>query len=318
MVRYEGIGGSITVEGTTLTVLRMDGRGIGPRILPFQALSGVVFKDATRLRRGHIHLSFGAGVQLPDGPDDDPNLIKFGYQDRERFRELHEYLRGVVRTNESTGTDTAAAYEAANDPLKRWLAAQAQRRHDEHRQQIEKLARAIGPEAAARPDIMTAATASASGERCWLVLKRLPGLLLGGETVFVVAECLLGTELGTVVLTNQRVMFVSTKFTRDQVHVLSLTEIIAVAASPKFLKGTLQVQTSTGVVAFDGLRIDDLQRLDESLRLVVGNAGMADQVAPAGDRTVLGQIAQLAELHRNGVLTDAEFETKKQQLLDRL
>lgn len=318
MVRYEGIGGWIAVEGTTLTVLRMDSRGIGPRVLPFQALSRVTFKDATRLRRGHIRLCFGAGVQAPDESDDDPNLIKFGYENRERFRALYEYLQGVVRTNESSGADTATAYEAANDPLMFWRAAQAQRQQDEHRQRLEKLTRKIGPEAAARQDIMAAGIASATGERCWLALKRLPGLLLGGEMVFVVAECFLGDGLGTVVLTNQRVMFVNTKFSGDQVQVLRLSEIIAVAASTKLLKGTLQVQTPTGVVEFGGLRIEDLQRLDESLRLVAGTAGTAGQALPSGDRSVLDLIAQLAELHRTGVLSDAEFETKKQQLLDRL
>ncbi|MFV0257500.1 MAG: PH domain-containing protein [Acidimicrobiales bacterium] len=37
-----------------------------------------------------------------------------------------------------------------------------------------------------------------------------------------------------------------------------------------------------------------------------------------GEPSIPAQIEKLAELHRSGVLTDAEFHTKKQQLLDRM
>lgn len=40
--------------------------------------------------------------------------------------------------------------------------------------------------------------------------------------------------------------------------------------------------------------------------------------APSPQQSIPEQIAKLAELHRQGVLTDAEFQAKKQQLLDRL
>ncbi len=39
---------------------------------------------------------------------------------------------------------------------------------------------------------------------------------------------------------------------------------------------------------------------------------------PSVQQSIPEQIAKLAELHRQGVLTDAEFQVKKQQLLDRL
>lgn len=39
---------------------------------------------------------------------------------------------------------------------------------------------------------------------------------------------------------------------------------------------------------------------------------------PSPQQSIPEQIAKLAELHRQGVLTDAEFQVKKQQLLDRL
>ncbi len=48
----------------------------------------------------------------------------------------------------------------------------------------------------------------------------------------------------------------------------------------------------------------------------LGGAGGGAPMPP--QQSIPEQIAKLAELHRQGVLTDAEFQQKKQQLLDRL
>ncbi|MBB4889715.1 SHOCT domain-containing protein [Streptomyces netropsis] len=332
MVRYEGIGGWIEVEEASLTMCRTDGgsANIGPRTLPLRALSGVAVKEATRLRRGHIQLWFGACALVPVGSDEDPNMIGFGHGQRETFRSLHEYLAAVVRTNEAQDVDVAAAYAAARDPLAAWVAgreqafeqaesARSEQQREAERQRIETLARKIGPEAASRPDIMAAGLASATGDRSWYVLQSLPALLLGGEQVFVVAECFSGNDLGTLVLTNQRLVLVRSKLSGHQVEVLRLGEIRAVSADSKITKGVLRVDTVRGVIEFHGIRIEDLKRLDESLRLAIGHAGRPSVPEAAPPRPgVLDQIAQLAELHAAGVLTTAEFEAKKRQLLDRL
>ncbi|WP_106516493.1 SHOCT domain-containing protein [Streptomyces himastatinicus] len=343
MVRYEGVGGWVEIGPASLTICRTDLRPepLPPRVLPFQALSGVELKDATRLRRGRVHLWFGGRVLVPVGSDEDPNTIGFTYGQREVFRALHEYLRNVVRTNETQDVDVAEAYEAANDPLVAWLAQRerARERSEEVRaageyaaeqQRIAAFARKVGPEAAAREDIMAAGLASATGDRCWLVLKGLPGYLLGGEQVFVVAECRLGDDTGpgTVVLTNQRLIFVKTKFSGNELSVLRLAEIRAVAGKQKITQGVLQVETLRGlVVEFGGLKGEDLAHLDEALRLAIGSLGRAAPAspgapvppgAPAVPQDILDQIAKLGELHAAGVLTSAEFEQKKRQLLDRL
>ncbi|MCF3176893.1 SHOCT domain-containing protein [Streptomyces sioyaensis] len=344
MVRYEGAGGWVEIGAASLTVCRTDQRPrpLPARVLPFQALSGVELKEATRLRRGRLHLWFGGGVLVPVGSDEDPNTIGFTYGQREAFRGLHEHLWNVVRTNDAQDIDVAAAYEAANDPLVAWLAdrERAQERAAEDRaareraaeqQHIDRLARKVGPQAAAREDIMAAALASATGDRCWLTLKHLPGLLLGGEQVFVVAECFLGSDLGTVVLTNQRLMFVQDKFSGPELSALHLGEIRAVAGTEKVTQGgVLRVETLQGVVVeFGRLKGEDLARLDEALRLAVGSLGRnatapstapsaAPAAPPAPSQDVLDQIAKLGELHAAGVLTTAEFEQKKRQLLDRM
>ncbi|MFF8023309.1 SHOCT domain-containing protein [Streptomyces sp. NPDC007896] len=338
MVRYEGVGAWVEIGPASLTVCRTDLRPdpLPPRVLPFQALSGVELKDATRLRRGRLHLWFGGRVLVPVGSDEDPNTIGFTYGQREVFRGLHEYLGNVVRTNEAQNIDVAAAYEAANDPLVAWLAQRerARERAEEDRaahelaaeqERIARFARKVGPAAAAREDIMAAGLASATGDRCSYVLKRLPGYLLGEEQVFVVAECRLSDlGTGTVVLTNQRLMFVKDKFSGDELSVLQLGEIRAVAANQKITQGVLQVETLRGlVVEFEGLKGEDLARLDEALRLAIGSLGRAAPGPapisdPAVSQDVLDQIARLGELHAAGVLTTAEFEQKKRQLLDRL
>ncbi|WP_246097457.1 SHOCT domain-containing protein [Streptomyces botrytidirepellens] len=347
MVRYEGVGGWVEIGPASLTVCRTDLRPepLPPRVLPFQALSGVELKDATRLRRGRLHLWFGGRVLVPVGSDEDPNTIGFTYGQREVFRALHEYLWNVVRANEAQDIDVAVAYEAANDPLVAWPAqrerarerSEADRAAGEYaaeQQRIAEFARKVGPEAAAREDIMAAGLASATGDRCRYVLKRLPGYLLGGEQVFVVAECRLGDDTGpgTAVLTNQRLMFVKSTFSGNELSVLRLAEIRAVAGKQKITQGVLQVETLRGlVVEFGGLKGEDLARLDEALRLALGSLGRAapppvpapapvpaPPSAPAVPQDILDQIAKLGELHAAGVLTSAEFEQKKRQLLDRL
>ncbi|WP_369368647.1 SHOCT domain-containing protein [Streptomyces sp. CG4] len=105
---------------------------------------------------------------------------------------------------------------------------------------------------------------------------------------------------------------------------LQLGEIRAVAVNQKITQGVLQVETLRGlVVEFEGLKGEDLARLDEALRLALGSLGRAAPApapfnAPAVPQDVLDQIARLGELHAAGVLTTAEFAQKKQQLLDRL
>ena len=49
----------------------------------------------------------------------------------------------------------------------------------------------------------------------------------------------------------------------------------------------------------------------------IGGGGSGRSSAPA-ESSIPDQIEKLAELHRDGVLTDAEFESKKKELLDRL
>ncbi|MYR55400.1 SHOCT domain-containing protein [Streptomyces sp. SID625] len=339
MARYEGVGGWVEVGPTTLTVCRTDMRPepLAPRVLPSRALSGVQLKDATRLRRGRLHLWFGGQVLVPVGSDEDPNTIGFTYGQREAFRTLYDYLWSVVQTNEAQDVDVAAAYQAAGDPLVTWLAERerARKEAEEERAAAEdaaqqeratRLARDIGPQAAARRDIMAAGLASATGERCGSALKALPGLLLGDEQVYVVAECYLGdgsTSTGTVVLTQLRLLFIQSKFTRNEVSALYLKEVRTVASRQKVIKGSLQVETLQGdIVEFNGLKAEDLARLDEALRLAVGNPDRTAPAPPAGvpgaSDDVLSQVARLGELHAAGVITTAEFEQKKKQLLDRL
>jgi uncharacterized membrane protein YdbT with pleckstrin-like domain len=56
--------------------------------------------------------------------------------------------------------------------------------------------------------------------------------------------------------------------------------------------------------------------IGEHAATAVSNAASA--VPPAGDLTAADQIAKLNELHQAGALTDAEFESKKAELLGRM
>ncbi|MER5548976.1 hypothetical protein ABT072_42770 [Streptomyces sp. NPDC002589] len=81
-----------------------------------------------------------------------------------------------MRTNEAQDIDVTVAYEAANDPLVAWLAERdrarakaeedrAAKEHAAEQQRIARLARKVGPQAAAREDIMGAGLASVTRDR---------------------------------------------------------------------------------------------------------------------------------------------------------
>jgi hypothetical protein len=337
MTMFEGSGGLVDVQTSSITVHRTDAKArqaeadIGPRTLPLAALSHVTFKNATRLTSGHIQLQFGGTTLVDAGSPEDPNMINFSYGQREAFAQAYEYLRHVVEANWAAGVDVAAVYADAQDPLVEWLAARDQAQEtaraaeaDRDRQaeaaRLHHLAKKIGPDAASRRDIMAAAIASVSAPRAWLGIKRLPRYLHGGEQVLVIVEADYDAKTGIVVLTNQRLVFLRTGFSSDQIVGLRLGAIVSVSTSMRLLKGSLHVQTPRGDAIFDRVDADDLELLADSLRAALGAASRSARTAnaPPQQADVLDQIAQLGQLHAAGVLTTAEFEAKKRQLLDRL
>jgi hypothetical protein len=113
---YKGYGADLAIDGEVLVLTK---KGIGSRLfgttgvrrIPFQALAGVNFRDASRLTNGCLRLVLGGEPARRADPDD-PNTIIFLYGSQAQFAALRDYLLGVVATNRELGIDpSTVAYD---------------------------------------------------------------------------------------------------------------------------------------------------------------------------------------------------------------
>ncbi len=114
-VKYQGYNGSIEVERDMLIVVhsgmaaRVGGLATDqPRAIPLQAISGVAFKDASRLTNGWLTLGL-SGAPVPDlGAGDagsNTDTVMFRHKNRDGFQALHDWLGTVIEHNRTYGID---------------------------------------------------------------------------------------------------------------------------------------------------------------------------------------------------------------------
>ena len=186
-----------------------------------------------------------------------------------------------------------------------------------------KLKKALDP---LRPDIEAAKQKSRT--QLWgygKLVRKLEGYLLEGETVDYLTDGQYGGGKGLMALTDQRVVFVREDFAKDQSEAFRYGDVTHVSWSSSGFGG-LKVVAKGGQASIKQVHIHEgptLARIIEE-RMPKTQAS-ASPVAPETDvapdlvaADPLDQIARLGELHAAGVLTDAEFATKKSELLDRL
>lgn len=211
------------------------------------------------------------------------------------------------------------------------MATDAEQAREAARLRREELfVRQVGPDTAAREDIVAAWRDSATGDRCGRHLRKLPEVLLGRERVLVVAAGSLDKDEGAVVLTSQQLMLIRQGWTGTTALAVSLAEVRTSHLKQGVFRTWLTLHTHDGAEADFTVRdAADRTRLDETLRLLRGtlaapdpssvNVSVSMAAEPAAEpQDLLDRIAKLGALHAAGVLADAEFERKKRQLLDRL
>lgn len=149
---------------------------------------------------------------------------------------------------------------------------------------------------------------------------RLPDHLHDGETVEAVAVGKYSGDLGIVALTDRRVIFfVSQLVGKERTEDFPLSKVSTVNWSKKRMKltdtGQIEIAGSGFAVAIEGVASVDGEAMVRAIR-----ERLAAPVAPAstGSVDVADQIKKLADLRDAGVLTDAEFDAKKQELLGRI
>jgi hypothetical protein len=177
-----------------------------------------------------------------------------------------------------------------------------------------------------RPDIQAAMSKMSSKIGSRREIRKLPEHLWEGERVDMITSGTYGAGTGIVVLTDRRLFFLKDGVMSKTSEDFPLSKISSVQWSSGMMLGKIIVFASgnkaeiTNVQKADGKAITDAVRA----RLTEGSQPSATPESTPASSTgeakpdVYEQLAKLGELRNAGVLTDAEFETKKAELLSRI
>jgi hypothetical protein len=151
-------------------------------------------------------------------------------------------------------------------------------------------------------------------------LKKLPGHLHEGETVRFIAEGTYEHDQGIVVLTDVRLLFLFHGMTRQRKEDFPLDRISSVQTKSGMLKGEMKVFVSGNTASISGIIKSDLNPLADAVRQGMSAQHAAPPTAPPTAPTddPYEALRKLASLRDAGVLTEDEFEAKKQDLLGRM
>jgi len=278
-------------------------------------VSGVRLKEASRLGNGWLQLLLGGTDQPPltaGTAASNPDAVLFTHGKREAFNQLHQWLLTVVEQNQSQGVDSTLVQFDAGQSRQVPSVTVVEKRAEQNMELY-----GAGGE---RPDI-----AEAAGRMGWKLggkreLKKLPEHLYAGEVVRYIAQGTYEANQGIVVLTDQRLLFVFHGLVKQSVEDFPLDRISSVANKAGFATGELTVHASGNIAVIGGIVKGDLKYLVDALRqrLAEGATVAAPSTPPPAQPDVMDQLRKLAELRDAGILTPAEFDTKKTELLGRL
>lgn len=173
-----------------------------------------------------------------------------------------------------------------------------------------------------RPDIEAALAAMPmkTGNNLVRSAGFLPAVLRDGETVQVILWANSDAGYGILTLTNQRLLFVMKTITKQHVLDYEFSRISTVEWSSKFLGGKLVIHVAGN--RSEEFKVPDTINGAEVAKEVRERAARpvapAAAPAPAAGPDPMEQLRQLGSLRDTGILTTAEFEAKKAEILGRI
>ena len=327
---YQAYNGVITVDGACITITHTgmiaDTGGLvldQPRRVPLQAVSGVALKQPTRLLNGWLTLGLGgpeaAQLTLRAAPSN-PDTVIFRHKHRVRFEELHDWLASVARQNHANNVDfsTVAFPAAAQTRLER-EAVETEARAAQHAERTEaKMTAILGVE---RPDIAVAAARVAWRFGGQAELKKLVSHLYEGEFVRLIAQGAYQHKWGMLVLTNVRLFFLFDGYLSPAKEDFPLQLICSVRRGSNQGVGEIQVPIGGNTAVITGILDNDLGALADAVREGIATqapyaAAQGAAAAPTADP--YESLRQLGSLRDANLLTETEFQWKKQEILERM
>ena len=169
-----------------------------------------------------------------------------------------------------------------------------------------------------RPDLRAAAARLGSRLRDPRELAPVSAYLRDDETVRFVALGTFERAGGVLVLTDARLVFFDRRVSLPSLD-LSLAAITLVTTSAGLSTGEVALAVGEDVVAVSRIVKADVEPVAHAIRRAVEVAPDEPEPAdPAAPVDPFVAMEKLSALHDRGVLTEAEFAAKKQELLDRL
>ena len=311
-----------------------------PRRIPLQAVSGVKLKEASRMTNGWLTVGLGgvAPPQLSAGTAaSNADTVVFRHKNKDEFKALHDWLVTVVEHNQAEGIDPStvkfdaaggtwteriqakadSAREKANTQTERMQAKADSAPEKAKPSQTEKMTELLGDE---RPDIVAAAARMGwrmGGKR---ELKKLEEHLYEEETVRFIAQGTYENDQGILVLTDVRLLFLFRGVMRQRKEDFPLRLISSVQTKSGWGTGEIKVWVSGNSASISGIVKSDLEPLADAVRQGIATQHAAPPTAPSAESAddPYEALRKLASLRDAGVLTEEEFETKKQDLLGRI
>lgn len=305
-MKYEGLNGTVEVEGEELIITRSGmvaratfGKDVPPRRIPLQAISGVRYKEPSRLTNGWVQLLLG-GVEKPElsakTAAGDPDAIMFTHGKRDAADAFHGWIQHVVQTNRTAGVDSSAV--SFDDATGR------QTRLAEKVAQIQN--KADGIKAAAGEAVTRRAAAKAAS-----------GILFEGTSHDAGRNAKVTLYADRVERVKEAKMSSLSRARQDTevTPVRSVTSVQAKKDGMLFTKVT--VFASGNNIDFRFGHDEALRFKDALMKLVLQPTATAAPAAAAGP-DLADQLSKLAALRDQGILTEAEFAAKKADILSRM
>jgi hypothetical protein len=153
-------------------------------------------------------------------------------------------------------------------------------------------------------------------------IKRLAGYLWDGETVERMTTGTYGKGTGLVVLTDRRLLFVQDGMLSKTTEDFPIDKVSSVQWTSGMMLGDIVIFASGNKTEIKQVQKDDGKEIVDLIRHRLSappppapQAAAPPQVAAADP---IEQLRKLGELRDAGIVTDAEFEAKKADLLSRM
>ena len=148
-------------------------------------------------------------------------------------------------------------------------------------------------------------------------LRLIQHMLHGDERVVEIGQGVYGRKMGIVVLTNRRLFFFEKSWASQTVEEFPLKSISSVSVDSKRTGEKLKIHSSGNVSDIEHMKHGQGDAFARQIRNLMQERD-APPAAAAARPSAADRLKQLVELHDAGIVSDAEFEAKRSELLAQL